>query len=120
MVSLWTVITTRYCHIQHFFWQERVPDCIRLLNTGFLLQTCDCIPLRERSLITGRGGQMKFYPYKKSGAKKVKGGGGAIRFEVVLTPELEVLAILHGGRGSAKSSRPFKGGGGGTNSFTLS
>ena len=37
--------------------------------------------------------QVKFYPYEKGG------GGGATSFEVVLTQELEVLAILMGGGG---------------------
>ena len=43
---------------------------------------------------------MKFYSYKKGGGKvlaMIKGGGGANSFEVVLTRELEVLAILKGG-----------------------
>ena len=36
------------------------------------------------------------------------GGGGTTSFEIVLTQELEVLAILLGG---AKSFHPLKGGG---------
>ena len=42
---------------------------------------------------------------------------GHKKFGVVLTQELEVLAILMGGR---KRFPPFKRGGGGTKSFTLS
>ena len=47
----------------------------------------------------GRGGQVKFYPYKKRGeAEKVlamlKVGRGTNGLGVVLTRELEVLAIL--------------------------
>ena len=46
------------------------------------------------------GGQVKFYPYKKSGAEQVlailKGGGGPHNFEVVLTWELKILAIVMG------------------------
>ena len=47
---------------------------------------------------------MKFYPYKRGGSGKsfsraeVGGGGGGTKsFEVVLTWELEVLAIVMGG-----------------------
>ena len=40
--------------------------------------------------------------------------GGTTSFEVVLTRELEVLAILKGG---AKSFHPLKGGGGGRKKF---
>ena len=66
------------------------------------------------------GGGGKFYPYKKGeGAEKISAmlKGGTTSFEVVLTRELEVLAILKGG---AKSFHPLKGGGGGAKSFTLS
>ena len=73
-----------------------------------------------RSLITGRGsyktvgGEVKFYPYKKEGQKKVltmlKGGGGGglgtKSFGVVLTQVLEVLAMLYGG---AKRFYPLTG-----------
>ena len=43
---------------------------------------------------------MKFYPYKKRGEgttslSHVEGWGGTNSFELVLTPELEVLAILN-------------------------
>ena len=46
---------------------------------------------------------MKFCPYKKGwGAENVlsmlKGGGGTKRFGVVFMQQLEVLAILEGGR----------------------
>ena len=45
---------------------------------------------------------MKFYPYKRGGERKkglavLKGGGGTTSFEVVLTWEFEVLAIVMGG-----------------------
>ena len=43
---------------------------------------------------------MKFYPYKRR-------GGGAESFEVVLKWELEILAILMGGR-IAKSFHPLR------------
>ena len=51
---------------------------------------------------------MKFYPYEKGGGEvqvMLKGGGGTNSFEVVLTRELEVLAILIGGGGTFP---PFK------------
>ena len=58
---------------------------------------------------------MKFYPYKGGGG----GGksfshteGGTESFEEVLTQELEVLAIVMGGGGVAKSFHPLKVGGG--------
>ena len=57
---------------------------------------------------------MKFYPTKR-GRKmfsRAEGGGGSTKsFEVVLTWELEVLAIVMGG-GGAKGYHPLKGGGG--------
>ena len=49
---------------------------------------------------------MKFYPNEKGGA--MLKGGSTQCFEVVLTPELEVLAILMGG-GGAKSFHLLKG-----------
>ena len=57
---------------------------------------------REGCYKTGGGGHVKFYPYKYErrggGAEKVlamlKGGGGTKNVGVVLTQELEVLAIL--------------------------
>ena len=53
-------------------------------------------------LQNGRGGgtQVKFYPYKKGGRQNLSHaeGVGTKSFEVVLTRELEVLAILMGGR----------------------
>ena len=67
----------------------------------------------DRSLITGRGatkrggGASEVYPYRKWGLKKhsamlkgAGGGGGRCRkgVQVVLTWELEVLAILNGGQ----------------------
>ena len=71
--------------------------------------------VRNRSLITGRGGggytsggggQGKFYPYIKRGAavfgEQLKhfshadgGGGGHRKFEVVLIREFEVLGTGH-------------------------
>ena len=47
---------------------------------------------------------MKFYPYKRGGGERKKvlavlKGGGTKSFEVVLTWELEVLAIAMGGGG---------------------
>ena len=46
------------------------------------------------------GGQVMFYPYRRKGGGKglthAEGVGGTQRFEVVLTRELEVLAILKG------------------------
>ena len=55
---------------------------------------------------------MKFYPYEKGGSGKVlamlKGGGGTKSFKVVLTPKLEILAIVMRGR---KKFPPFKSGG---------
>ena len=41
---------------------------------------------------------MRFYPYKKGGEVAMLKGGGHKSFEVVLTWELEVLAIGVGGR----------------------
>ena len=61
---------------------------------------------------TEGGGQVKFYPYKKGGGRKSCSHaerGGTQTFEVVLTQELEVLAILMGG-GRLKFP-PFKRGG---------
>ena len=54
---------------------------------------------------------MKFYPYEKGGGGSFSHaeGGGIKSFEVVLTRELEVLAIVLGG---AKMFPPFKRGGG--------
>ena len=82
--------------------------------------------LREWSLIMGRGGYKieggasEDLPLQKVGAEKVlavlKGRGGTNSFVVVLTWELEVLAILMGG---TKSFHPLKGGGG-TTGITLS
>ena len=50
---------------------------------------------------------MRFYPYKKDGGGKgfsrAEGGHNKFR-EVVLTQELEVLAILMGGRGQKVST----------------
>ena len=57
------------------------------------------------------GGEIKFYPYKKGGEKHLshaymlKWEGGERSFWVVLTQELEVLAILKGGR---QKFSPFK------------
>ena len=69
------------------------------------------VPIRDRSLVMGRGGglqngrggeKLKLNPYKKGGRAEnsfshAKGGGGTKRFGVVLTWGLEVLAILKGG-----------------------
>ena len=51
---------------------------------------------------------MKFYPYKKGGGGEKVGmlKGGTQSFEVVLTRELEVLAIVMGG---TTSIHPLKG-----------
>ena len=55
---------------------------------------------------TGRGwgGQVKFYPYKRGGEQKkvlaVLKWGDTTSFEVLLTWELEVLAIKMGGGGA--------------------
>ena len=60
----------------------------------------------------GGEGQVKFYPYEKGVGKSsamLQGGGGTKCFGVVLTQELEVLAILKGGE-RAKSFCPLKGG----------
>ena len=62
---------------------------------------------------------MKFYTYKKRGGGKRFShaeGGAQKGFEVVLTRELEVLAIVMGG--GRKRFPPFKKGG--ATSFTLS
>ena len=73
--------------------------------------------IRDWSLITGRGvgglqygrgaGQVKLYPYEKGGGDRnsfshVEGGGAQKVFEVVLTREIQVLAILMGGGGHLK------------------
>ena len=76
-------------------------------------------------LQNGRGGQVKFYPYKKGGTNcfsYAEGVGGTNSFEVVLTQELEVLAILIGGRGGGgtKSFHSLKGRGGGEFYLVLS
>ena len=52
---------------------------------------------------------MKFYPYKKGARKSfshAEGEGGTTSFEVIITRELEVLAIVMGG---TKSFQPLKG-----------
>ena len=70
------------------------------------------------SLIMGRGatkpqgGTSEVLPLQKRGERKkvlavLKGGGGTTSFEVVLTWELEVLAIVMWG-GGAKSFYPFR------------
>ena len=58
-----------------------------------------------------QGAQEKFCPYKRGGERKkglavLKGGGGTTSFEVVLTWELEVLAIVM--VGGHKKFLPFK------------
>ena len=60
---------------------------------------------------TGRGVASEVLPLQKGGAEKVLAmlKGGTTSFEVVLTWELEVLAIVMGG---TKSFHPLKGGGG--------
>ena len=79
---------------------------------------------RDRSCITGRGEGYNntggvgasFTPTKKKGgragrwSKMVLVVVGTTGFEVILTQEIEVLAILKRG---AKSFQPFKRGGGG-------
>ena len=54
------------------------------------------------------GEQVKFYPYKKRGTKSLSRaeGGVTTSYKVVLTQELEILAILTGGGvgGGAKSA----------------
>ena len=55
---------------------------------------------------------MKFYPYKRKGEQiffcRAEGGGGVTKScEVVLTWELEILAIVIGG-GGRKKFPPFK------------
>ena len=49
---------------------------------------------------------MKFYPYKKGGVKSLSHaeGGAQQVLRVVLTQELEVLAIVMGGGGAHKVS----------------
>ena len=86
-------------------------------------------PLRDWSLITGGGGgyktgggQVKFYPYKKRGGGAERGlamlkAGATKSFEVVLTQELKVVAIVIGM--GCKMFPPFKKGEG-AKSFTLS
>ena len=78
------------------------------------------IHIREWSLTTGRGGGLqnrrgggvvKFYSYKRGGGGREKVFVGTTSFEVVLTQELEVLAILIGGGGGQKVSTLEKGGG---------
>ena len=71
---------------------------------------------RDRSLITERGGgaQVKVYPYEND-----SGGGGGTSFGVVLTKELEVLAILKGGGGGCKNVLPCHEKGDGAQSFGL-
>ena len=67
----------------------------------------------EGGLQNGKGGQVKFYPYKRGGGGSLKkvlamlNGGDTKRFEVVLTWELEVLAIVMGG-GGATSFHPLR------------
>ena len=65
---------------------------------------------------------MKFYPYKK-GAEKglamLKGGGATLRFEIVLTRALEVLAMLKVGGGGRTEFAPFERSGG-MKSYSLS
>ena len=55
---------------------------------------------------------MKFYPYKRKGSRfffsLAEGGGGTKSCEVVLTWELEILAIVIGGGGRAKSFHPLR------------
>ena len=58
---------------------------------------------------------VKFYPYKKGGGGIVfshSEGRSTTSFEVVLTRELEVLAIVMGVGGGHKTFPPFKRGGG--------
>ena len=69
--------------------------------------TSDELMVSNRSLITGRGATKReggeFYLYKRRGggvSAKLK-GGGTISLGVVLTQELEVLAILMGGGGGS-------------------
>ena len=64
------------------------------------------------------GGRSEVLPLQKGGRKSFshagsgEGGGGGVqnKFEIVLTRELEVLAILMWGWGGAKSFHPLKGG----------
>ena len=91
------------------------------------------ILLREWSLITRRGsykteggGANKVLPLQKGGRGTTSfshaeggGGGDTTSFEVVLTRELEVLAVLIGGGGRERFP-PFKTWQGGAESFTLS
>ena len=51
---------------------------------------------------------MKFYPCKK-GTENILAMLNHASFEVVLTRELEVLAILIGGGGGAKDFHPLNG-----------
>ena len=83
------------------------------------------IPLSTKGLVInyGEGGYKTGGGTKKGGAGKGLshaeeggGGGGGTSFEVVLTWELEVLAILNGG---TTSFHPLKGGWGAIR-FTLS
>ena len=73
------------------------------------------LPLRDWSLITGRGGcktggrTSQVLPLQKGGGggkrfSHAQGGGGTTSFEVVLTQELEVLATVTGGGGAQKVS----------------
>ena len=82
----------------------------------------------DKGLVTkygegGGGGASEVLPLPKGGAEKVLamlkggGGGGTTSFEVVLTWELEVLAIVMGVR---EKLPPFKKGGGRKKSFKLS
>ena len=52
----------------------------------------------------GGGGVSEVLPLQKKGGAVLKGGGGTTSCEVVLTWELEILAIVIGGGGAQKVS----------------
>ena len=62
--------------------------------------------IRDWSLITERRGASEVLPLQKGGGKGFShaqggGGGATLRFEIVLTQALEVLAMLKVGGGGA-------------------
>ena len=74
-----------------------------ILVTGFLIPGGP--NLRGRSLITGRGVQVMFYPYEMGGQKRFShaNGGGGGKQTVLRFDAGQVLAMLKGG---AKSFHP--------------
>ena len=63
--------------------------------------------------------QVNFYPYEKEGRKKGHAEGGTKCFRVVLTQDLEVLAILKAGVQKTFHLLKRGGGGGGGERFYI-